>query len=288
MKLSLMTLNLFFTIFYRFMMTQDMEEYHENYEEMLDLVKESGFEAVDMTNMEVQTLGLPYVKEQLAKRDLKVSSLICMGDFAQVDESKSGEIISQGKQAADWCVELGAKVQMLVPSTREDLSRFSEEEIHQALVRHFTPVAVYAREKGIRPVIEDAPQLQYHMCTAAQLRKLLGCVPELELVYDSGNMVLVKEDPVEYLKQFADQLGHVHLKDMRPATDADRGADVGIDGVAMTGAASGTGCVDLKAVTGTLKEIGYDGYCTVEFAIYEEREYFSGLVRSRDYCEKLI
>ena len=288
MKLSLMTLNLFFNIFYRFMMTQDMEEYQDNYEEMLDLVKDSGFKAVDMTNMEVQTLGLEYVKEQLKKRDLKVSSLICMGDFAQVDESKSEGIISQGKQETDWCEELGAKVQMLVPSSREDLSGFSEEEMHQALVRNFAPVAAYAKEKGIHPVIEDAPQLQYHMCTAAQLKKLLGCVPDLELVYDSGNMVLVKEDPVEYLKQFADCLGHVHLKDMRLATDADRGADVGIDGVAMTGAASGTGCVDLKAVVETLKEIGYDGYCTVEFALYEEREYYSGLVRSREYFEKMI
>lgn len=58
----------------------------------------------------------------------------------------------------------------------------------------------------------------------------LWLLPGMKLVYDSGNMILAGEDPVEYAKAMKDQIDYVHLKDMKVIPANRRGADIALDG----------------------------------------------------------
>lgn len=290
-RLSLMTMNMFIPVIIKIKMERDMEDALELYGEMLDLAADAGFEAVDVTSMELDMIGKETVKEYLEARGLKVSSLIYFNQFASTDEEKCREIVEDGKHAVDLALYLGTEVLMLVPQAHEGIEKLSAEEIHRALIGNFTPVTAYAVERGVHSVIEDTPDLKLHLCSAEDLAKVVDAVPGQEIVYDSGNMVLVDEDPVEYYEKFAAKTAHIHLKDMKEApVEMARFADTAADGRKMTGAPSGTGMLAeaFPTLMDCIRENGYDGYLTVEFAKDEELSYLESLKRAREYFEKLM
>lgn len=98
LRLSLMTMNMFIPVIIKIKMEQDMEDALELYGEMLDLAADAGFEAVDVTSMELDMIGKETVKEYLEARGLKVSSLIYFNQFAMMDEGKCREIVEGRKK----------------------------------------------------------------------------------------------------------------------------------------------------------------------------------------------
>ncbi len=132
------------------------------------------------------------------------------------------------------------------------------------------------------------PDLRLHLCKAADLKAVLDRILEMMLVYDSGNTLLVREDPAWYARQFAGRIGHVHLKDMKPAGPGDRGADVDLYGNRMACAPIGTGTVDFDAVLTALEDGGYHGLLTVEFIVGPDKDYPKSLRGSRLYAEQLL
>lgn len=287
-KLSLMTINMVGQMFFGFQIDHDIEAFLDTYEEMMELIAETGYEAVDITGFEVSVLGVDKIKSILDKYHLKTSSYIYFAQFAAMDEEGFGERVAKAKQAVDDAISMGTKVLMLVPQAQENITEYTSEEIRAQLIRHWIPVAAYAQEKGIHPVVEDTPDLRLHFCKAEEMKEVLDAVPGLELVYDSGNMVLVGEDPVAYYDIFAEKTGHIHLKDMRLATEADTFADVASDGTKMTCAPTGTGMVDLKSVMKHVREHGYEGWLTVEFTVDMDNDFRKSLTRSREYLEELL
>lgn len=288
MKLSLMTINMMFPIYMKVMVEQDMEDALELYEEMLDLVKASGFDTVDVTSAELDFFGIDFAKNELKKRNLKVSSLIHFGQFASMNDREAEEITEKAKKAVDFTLGFGANVLMLVPQAQENITDYSREELADSLVCHWWPVAQYAKEKGVHPVIEDTPDLRIPLCTTEELSYVLDRIPDMELVYDSGNMVLVNEDPITYFDTFASRTGHIHLKDMMLTDASNMFADTAKDGRKMTAAPSGKGLLDFETLIRHIRDSGYEGYLTVEYAKGDDEEYLESLIRSREYFEELL
>lgn len=288
MKISLMTLNIVAEMFFKFQLDQDFEEFANIYDEMLDLVKECGYSVVDVTTMETMIFTVDGVKKKLEEHGLKAGSYIYMEQLASMDEAHYEECVQQTKEAVDAAVALGTLVLMLAPQAHEGIENDTLEQIQGSLIRHFTPVTEYAKEKGIHVVVEDTPDLRLHFCAMDELQAVLDSVPGLEMVYDSGNMLLVGEDPVAYYENFAKKTAHVHLKDMRMADPQERFVNQTLDGRFMTGAPIGTGLVDLESTVKCLKQHGYEGYVTIEFVVDEEKDYRRTLIQSREYIEKLI
>ncbi len=288
MKISLMTLTMFLRAFIKFQLDHDMEDLLETYEEMMELVSETGYEAVDVTSMETALFTLDGVKGILDKNHLKVSSYIYMACFTQMDEAGMEERIESAKKAVDTAASLGTNIIMLVPQAQSEIGEYEPKAIRAQMIKHWIPIMAYAKEKGMHAVVEDTPDLKLHFCKAEDVKEVLDAVCGLELVYDSGNMLLVEENPVEYYESFADRVGYVHLKDMRIAAPAEGYADTALDGTKMKGACTGTGMVDLKAVVKCIKRHGYEGYMTVEFANGADGDFRKNLIESRKYVEALM
>ena len=287
-KLSLMTMTLFMRIFFKFNLDHDMEDLREGYEEIMDMVQEAGYKAVDVTSLETESLGTDFILEVLQSHRLRVSSYIHFGQFAAMDADGLESRIELAKQGADIACRLETDVFMLVPQADADIENHTPEQIRGQMIRHWKEIAPYAKAKGLHVVVEDTPDLKLHFCKSDEVKAVLDAVPELELVYDSGNMILVEEDPAGYLETFKNRIGYVHLKDMRKAPAGSMMVDLAKDGTPLSTAPTGTGLIGLQEVIERLIEIGYQGGMTVEFFVDDDREYLKSLKRSREYVENFI
>ncbi|MGN0483694.1 MAG: sugar phosphate isomerase/epimerase family protein [Lachnospiraceae bacterium] len=286
MKISLMTMTMFMRMYFSFKCDQEMEALKENYEEMMELVANAGYEMVDVTNIETQIFSIPYIGEVLKKNGLRVSSYIYMDQFA--NEQRRIEQIENAKQGVRDAVALGTKVLMLVPLAHEGIEKLSSKEVHAELVKQWSPIADYAKKFGMHTVIEDTPDLKLYLCSADELKEILQAVPNLEVVYDSANMLLVDEDPIAYYDTFADKTAHIHVKDIVFSPPTAPVGDIRADGRRMTGVFLGHGLVDLKTVLEHVVENKYDGCLSVEFVADEALGYEQSLIRNKEYIEKMI
>lgn len=287
-RVSMMTMTLFMRLLFKFKLDHDMEDMADGYEEMLDLVKDGGFQWVDVTSWEIGILGIQNVAAQLQKRSIRVSSVIHPDLFAADGDAETTERVEKAKRLIDAAAALGCDVFMLVPQAHPGIEEQSPEHLHQRLAAHLVPIVAYAKEKGIHVVIEDTPDLKLHLCKAADVKTVLDAVGDLELVYDSGNMILCGEDPLSYMDPFVGRIGYVHLKDMRPAPVGSMMVDLDKDGKPMSSAPTGTGLIDLPAVVKKLDEIGYNGSFSIEFFVDDDRDYLKSIKRTRNYAAALI
>lgn len=287
-KLSMMTISMFFQMYFIFTINKDREELVETYEEMMELIHDAGYEAVDITSIEIQVLGLDKVKEILDNNGLQVSSFIHFDTYADMEISRFTEHIENGKRAVNITRALKCKTLMLVPQAQESIEEYSGEQIRKQFISYWNPIVAYASLENIHCVVEDTPDLRLSFCTMDEMEKVLDGVPGLEVVYDSGNMLLVDENPVEFYEKFAGKVKHIHLKDMRYAKKGEERADVAKNGRKMTVAPTGMGLVDLSEVLASIKTHHYDGYLTVEFTPDDNGDYKKSLIRSKNFLQNLL
>ena len=288
MKLSIMTMNLFNELSSKYQADQDMVKFIDGYQKMMELIAESGYQAIDVTANEVELIKAEKLIEITSSLQVKISSFIYIEQFAAMDQEGNEERIRKAKHAVDVAASLGTKVFMLVAVPHEGLEACSMAEIHKRIAAHWIPITSYAKEKGLYVVTENFPVLKLHLCRTAELQQILAAVPGLELLYDSGNMILAGEDPVAYYDTFAHITRHIHVKDMRCADEFDAVVDVAEDGRLMTCAPTGTGLIDFPAVIEHIKNHGYDGYLAVEYVTDPRLGCRETLIRSREYLEKLL
>jgi inosose dehydratase len=168
-------------------------------------------------------IGVPYVRRAIEL----AASLAC--PIVMTDEGPVPEAWMPLDRAMDiFCVSLDA----IVPHAQAFGVRFAVE-LHNALTA--------------RPDMLD------------RLLRRFG-PEELGVNFDTGNAFLAGNDPVEYLRRFADRVIHVHLKDIPAAQLSERGLVTGT----RVGVAAGEGVIDIPGIVGVLAEAGYTGVLSVE------------------------
>lgn len=119
-------------------------------------------------------------------------------------------------------------------------------------------------EAGIQQVLH--PHLQTVVETADDIHRVLdGC--DVSWCLDTGHLALGGEDPVEFARQAADRVGHVHLKDVRmDLAPAMLRRELSIMEGVQTGLFPplGTGDVPIADVVVTLENAGYQGWYVIE------------------------
>jgi len=78
------------------------------------------------------------------------------------------------------------------------------------------------------------------------------------LNFDIGHFYCVGVDPAEAVRRLADHIRHVHLEDIAPSREHKH-------------LVPGHGAVDLEGALAALRDVGYDGWITVELYPYEAR-----------------
>ncbi len=136
-----------------------------------------------------------------------------------------------------------------------------------AMCRGLGEFAGLARDAGLTLVYH------HHLGTVVQseaaLEKLLADVPILGLLFDTGHLTAAGIDPLAVLRRHGPRIGHVHLKNVRPAVLARARAEAwsfaqAVAGGLFTVPGDADGGVDFAAVLAGLASLDYRGWLVVE------------------------
>lgn len=231
-----------------------------------------------------------HYKNLLKKYNLEVSALCGdMGGHGFEIEEDNLNRIQKTKDIIDLAVEFNAAVVTthigVIPSNVND-KKFS------VMLNALTKCGEYAKSKGVTLAIETGPEP-----APALLEFIKRTNGGVGVNLDPANFVMVTgQDPVDAVRLLKDYIVHTHLKDgkMLKKTDPkiiyDHFAEGGIEALNVADffieTPVGEGNVDFDKYIKALKEIGYDGFLTIERETGENPSY--DITLAKEYIQKLI
>lgn len=162
--------------------------------------------------------------------------------------------------------ELGGAVHPLPVAVFANKPTFDDEQ-WDALCRGLNHIGKIATDEGMRL------SYHHHMGTGVMTREetdrlMAGTDPSsVHLCLDTGHAAFAGFDPLDLARTYADRIGHVHLKDIRPEVVAraheeslsfQQAVEAGVFTV------PGDGSIDFVPILQTLADSGYEGWLIVE------------------------
>ena len=191
--------------------------------------------------------------EAARRAGIEISSL-CLGVLWRfypsspelADRAQAAEII---RESARFAALVGAKV-ILLPVGQPD--SLSPEQARGNLVEVLKECVPEAEKAGVMYGVENVGQALAH--AADDLLDIISRVgsPACQVYYDVGNGTAQGADPGADMRKLGEHIVMLHVKDLRKT---ERGRETAV---------IGDGVVDWPRVAGAAKEIGYDGYLTLE------------------------
>lgn len=234
-------------------------------EEFINYSAKLGVEAVDLGYFwKDEEKELKMVPGWLKKAGLKLGGYIVGNDFAQKDNNVLKEEIKKVKHALDRANQLGAdKLRVFIGDVKDGVTSY--KEIKPVIVEAFKDICSYGKNKKVKVTLENHGRL----CGKVdQLLDFIGAVgsDNLKLNIDTGNFMIVDEDPVKSIAKLFKLAVHVHIKDYKRS-----------DGN-LVSPVIGEGDVDLTGCFRELKKNNYKGYLSIEYEAAED--FKSGIEKS--------
>ena len=230
----------------------------------LALMKECGVEGVDITDGHVTGYTAAEVRKMAEDAGIAISAWIGGGNLATSDPEIRKASLDTIRALIDKSAEAGTR--NLLVTTGGCAADQDKAEGRRNVAAGLAEVLPVAKAAGIVLSIEDfgSPVAPYqNSAECMETCELAG--PDLMMTYDSGNMVMADEDPVEFLLAVKSRLAHAHAKDWELLPpDAERGL-TSRAGKKYIGTVVGTGVLDYPAIIKTLKGLNYTGYLSFEY-----------------------
>jgi sugar phosphate isomerase/epimerase len=164
--------------------------------------------------------------------------------------------IDHTRRALDLAKELGAPCITTEPGGPLEPGQRWEDAL-DLFCENLRPVADHAKAVGVPLLVEPEPGLLIE--TADQYERFADRFnhPGVGLNFDIGHMYCVKDDPSMAIRQLARHLRHVHLEDIAASRVHHH-------------LVPGEGAINFPPILQALREIGYDGWVTIELYPYIE------------------
>lgn len=272
-----------------------------NYEEMMDIASDLGFECVEVAcwpqgKAERRYAGVSHIDAErvleddeyakhildyAAEKKVEISSLAFYPNTLDPDLEKRQASIDHLMALIKASAKLG--VNMVTSFIGRDQTKTVEENL-EIVKEVWPPIIKLAEEQGVKVAIENCPMLfgpdqwpggQNLMTTPANWKKVFEILPSdnFGINYDPSHFVWQMIDYIKPIYEFKDKIFHVHYKDIKIYPD--KLQEVGIMGYPlefMSPKLPGYGDVDWGKYVSALTDIGYDGYTCIEV----EDKYFEG------------
>ena len=248
-----------------------LESFHKPVGQALKMAGELGVDAVqvyatkgELSPENLKGQALSDFKKAVADSGLTISALC--GDLGGgfMDPAANPKKIEKSKAILDLAKELGTNIVTthigIVPAdVNSERFQIMQEACYQ--------LAEYANSLEAHFAVETGPE------TAVTLKRFLDTLGSkgVAVNFDPANFVMVTgDDPVKGVFTLADYIVHTHAKDGIKLYDLDPekiynpAADVIITSPAFAEMPLGRGNVDFSGWIGALRQIGYDGYLTIE------------------------
>ncbi|MGL9729087.1 sugar phosphate isomerase/epimerase family protein [Enterococcus sp. DIV0756] len=270
-----------------------------NFEEMIDIVSDTGLECVEVacwpkgkaerryagvSHIDTKNLTAEKAQEILAyckTKQVEISALAYYPNPLDENLEKRQEVIDHLYTLIDAAKLLGVN---LVTTFLGRMPSKSVSENLKEVAKVWPPIIQYAEEQEVKIGIENCPMLftedewpggQNLMTTPSNWRKIFEILDSdhFGINYDPSHFVWQHIDYIEPLYEFKDKLFHVHYKDIKLYPNKLK--DVGIMATPleyMSPKLPGLGDVDWGKYVSALTDIGYNGYTCIEV---EDRAYES-------------
>lgn len=219
-------------------------------------------------NPEMSEQQKAFYKELLSRYQLEVSALCgdVGGRFFECEEANE-ENIRRTAAAIDLAVEFGTAV---VTTHIGILPAEKSHPRYAVMLRALTACGEYAASRGVTLAVETGPEI------APTLLQFIEDIPRgVGVNLDPANFAMVvRQDPVAAVRLLGKYIVHTHAKDgiclredltaeevyaPAPLKPGEAPREAGYKVVPL-----GTGAVPFDAYIAALREVGYDGYLTVE------------------------
>ena len=272
-----------------------------NYEEMMDIASDLGFECVEVAcwpqgKAERRYAGVSHIDAErvledeayakhildyAAEKNVEISSLAYYPNTLDPDLEKRQAAVDHLMALIKASAKLG--INMVTSFIGRDQSKTVEENL-ESVKEVWPPIINLAEEQGVKVAIENCPMLfgadqwpggQNLMTTPANWKKVFEILPSdnFGINYDPSHFVWQMIDYIKPIYEFKDKIFHVHYKDIKVYPD--KLQEVGIMGYPldfMSPKLPGYGDVDWGKYVSALTDIGYDGYTCIEV----EDKFFEG------------
>lgn len=175
--------------------------------------------------------------------------------------------IDHTKRALTMAKELGAPCITTEPGG--PLEGRTWKECLKLFVEMLKPVVEHAEKEGVLLLVEPEPDLLIE--TADQYLEFAQhfTSPYLGLNFDIGHSYCVSDDPAATIRRLGPLIRHVHLEDIA-ATRIHHHL------------IPGEGVIDFASTLTALKDVGYDGWVTIElYTCHENPDHAATLARER-------
>lgn len=230
--------------------------------------------------------------KKLLKDSGIVVSALCgdMGGYGFEKADDNVERIAKTKDIIDLAVEFGASV---VTTHIGVIPEDKNAPRYKVMLDALTECGLYAKEKGVTLAIETGPEK-----AAVLLEFLKDTKGGVGVNLDPANFTMVTgQDAVEAVYMLRDYIVHTHAKDGIMLDPDQRPEDVyhafAIGGVDALNACKGfkevplgEGQVDWNAYIAALKDIGFDGFLTIERECGDDPT--EDIIKAVEFLKKLV
>ena len=252
-----------------------------NLVEFIDFCKKNKVDAVELLDCfweNDEQVGK--IKAYLDSIGMPVSCYSVGNDFVK-DEKGRQEEIAAVKKGIDIAVQLGTdRVRVFSGDVVEGISF---EQGKSYIIESLKECAAYAEKKGVTLVLENHGKFAGKGSQVKEIIETVGS-KALRANTDTGNFLLVCENPLDAIKALNGLVGYVHFKDFTKASG--QGQYQAVDGTGYNGTVIGAGYVQLKEIVDFLYSANYDGYLSIEFE--GDGEPYAGALASIEFAKSII
>ncbi len=206
---------------------------------------------------------IPKVLRQIGDAGLELAVYSIGNDFFQPDRGAWEKQLAGAKSGIEVADRLGVRTLRVFSGNAKPGYAF--EDGLAWIVDGLTASAEYAERYNVTLALENHGLMAGR---SDQVRQVIDAVgsPALRANIDTGNFLLVNQNPTDAARDLAPLAALVHLKDFRRARpDETEHIYKALDGAAFTGAVVGQGQVDLPAIVKLLDAAGYQGWLSLEY-----------------------
>jgi sugar phosphate isomerase/epimerase len=180
--------------------------------------------------------------------------VLAWGHPIGLERGTSREALDDLKRHIPSALALGCRL-MRITASGTPYSAELEAEFARNLDPVLGEAVRAAADQGVTLAIENHGDF-----TADALLRLLERIgsPNLKVTLDTGNLLSVKDDPVEGSRKLAPHVAATHIKDLVLESSPQSGSP------AYRCTPSGRGLVNIPAILDHLKDAGYDGLLCIE------------------------
>jgi len=216
----------------------------------------------NLTNSDINELKLLLSKLKISISNLNAFTLFAIGDTHHPSWIEND--IESRKMRIDHtldCIKLARKLGVSNISTEPggpvNSQGLSENELLRIFESGINEVLKTAEDENVTVLVEPEPGLLIE--NSEQFIKFIKNFDSkhIGLNFDIGHFFCVGEDPSQVIYKLSEYVRHVHLEDIA----ADR---------THHHLMLGEGAIDIESVFKSLKDIGYEGFTTIELYPYQE------------------